>query len=223
MASDEWQFVRFTFGMAVLSTLLLIPPGLAVAWALARGKWRGKALVETLVTLPLVLPPVVTGLVLLKLLGRRGIIGKWAHDSLGIDMAFTWRAVVVALAIMSFPLFVRAARTAFEGVNSELEQIANTLGAGIWKVFFTITVPLAKRGLLAGVMLAFARALGEFGATITVAGNIPGQTTTTSVAVYQHIQTGEDSRAWMLAGISAVLAFAAVLTAQVMSGTRKET
>jgi molybdate transport system permease protein len=222
MASDEWQFVRFTFGMAVLSTVLLIPPGLAVAWALARGQWRGKALVETLVTLPLVLPPVVTGLVLLKLLGRRGFIGKWVHDSFGMDMAFTWRAVAVALAIMSFPLFVRAARSAFEALNPELEQIAKTLGAGAWKVFFTITVPLAKRGLLAGVMLAFARALGEFGATITVAGNIPGQTTTASVAIYQYIQNGEDSHAMMLAGVSAVLAFAAVLVAQLMSENRRQ-
>src|SRR4051794_22835562 len=222
MGSDEWQFVRFTFGMALLSTLLLIPPGLAVAWALARGDWRGKALVETLVTLPLVLPPVVTGLVLLKLLGRRGLVGRWMYETCGIDIAFTWRAVVVALAIMSLPLFVRAARSAFEGVNFELEQIARTLGAGPWKVFFTISMPLAKRGLLAGVMLAFARALGEFGATIMVAGNIPGQTTTTSVAIYQHIQNGEDTRAWMLAGVSAILAFAAVLAAQAMAGGKRK-
>jgi molybdate transport system permease protein len=221
MSAEEWQFVRFTFLMALLSTLLVLPVGLAVAWALARGKWRGKALVETLVTLPLVLPPVVTGLVLLKLFGRRGPLGAWLHEHLGMDVAFTWKAVVIALAVMSLPLFVRAARSAFEEVNPGLEQLARTLGAGEWRVFFTISLPLGRRGVLGGTLLAFARALGEFGATIMVAGNIPGQTTTTSVAIYQHIQNGEDAHAWALAGVSAVLAFAAVLVAQVLAERKK--
>jgi molybdate transport system permease protein len=211
MSNEEWQFVGFTMRMAVLSTLLVAPAGLAVAWLLARPRWRGKALVETLVTLPLVLPPVVTGLVLLKLFGRRGPFGHWLHDQFGLDVVFTWRAVALALAVMSLPLFVRAARTAIEEIDPLFEQIARTLGAGEWRVFFTITVPLARRGLVAGLLLAFARALGEFGATILVAGNIPGQTTTISVAIYQHVQLGQDSQAWALAGVSAALAFVAVL------------
>src|SRR5215468_2841924 len=211
MSSEEWQFVRFTFLMALLSTLLVLPVGSAIAWALARGKWRGKALVETLVTLPLVLPPVVTGLVLLKLFGRRGAIGGWLHEHLGMDVAFTWRAVVIALAVMALPLFVRAARSAFEEVNPGFEQMARTLGAGEWRVFFTITLPLARRGVLVGTLLALARALGEFGATIMVAGNIPGKTTTLSVAIYQYVQLGQDPEAWTLAAVSALIAFAAVL------------
>src|SRR5258706_801350 len=171
MSSEEWQFVRFTFAMALLSTLLVVPIGLAIAWGLAKGSWRGKALVEPLVTLPLVLPPVVTGLVLLKLFGRRGLMGSWLHEHLGLDVAFTWRAVAIALAVMSLPLFVRAARSGFEEVNPLFEEMGRTLGAGEWRVFCTITLPLARRGVLAGTMLALARALGEFGATIMVAGN----------------------------------------------------
>src|SRR5579883_936865 len=182
MSFEEWQLIGFTARMAALSTVLVLPFGLALAWCLARLRWRGKALLETLVTLPLVLPPVVTGLALLQIFGRRGFIGKYLHDVLGLDVIFTWRAVVIALAVMSVPLLVRAARTAFEEVDVTLEQIARTLGAGEWRVFFTVTLPLARRGVLGGTLLAFARALGEFGATIMVAGNIPGQTTTLSLA-----------------------------------------
>lgn len=210
MTAEEWQFIRFTAGMAVLSTLLILPAGLAVAWLLARRHWYGKTLVETLVSLPLVLPPVVTGLVLLRLFGRRGPLGRWLFDGFGLEVAFTWKAVVLALAVMSFPLLVRAARTAFEQVNPLYEQLARTLGASEWRVFFTITLPLARRGVIAGALLAFARALGEFGATILVAGNIPGQTTTLSVAIYHHVQLGQDDRAWALAAVAALLAFLAV-------------
>ena len=210
MSREEWQFVEFTARMAVLSTLLLLPFGLALAWWLARVQWRGKVIAETLITLPLVLPPVVTGLVLLKLFGRRGPVGHWLLEMFGWDVVFTWRAVVIALAVMSLPMFVWAARTAFEEVNPTFEQMGRTLGAGEWRIFFTITLPLAKRGVLAGTMLALARALGEFGATIMVAGNIPGETTTLSVAIYQYVQLGQDAHAWMLAGVSAVLAFVAV-------------
>jgi len=212
MSTQDWQFVGFTARMALASTLLVLPLGLALAWSLARPRWRGKALVETLVTLPLVLPPVVTGLVLLKLFGRRGPVGHWLHQQFGLDIVFTWRAVVLALAVMSLPLFVWAARTTIEEVNPMFEQIARTLGAGEWKVFFTITLPLARRGVLGGAVLAFARALGEFGATIVVAGSIPGQTTTLAVATYQYVELGQDSRAWTLAAVSAALAFLAVLT-----------
>jgi molybdate transport system permease protein len=221
MTSEDWQLVGFTARMAALSTLLVIPFGLAVAWCLARLEWRGKAWVETLVTLPLVLPPVVTGLVLLKLFGRHGLAGSWLYAHLGWDVVFTWRAVMLALAVMSLPLFVRAVRTAFEEVDPLFEQIARTLGAGEWRVFFTVTLPLARRGVWAGTLLAFARALGEFGATITVAGNIPGQTTTLSVAIYQAVQLGEDTHAWILAGVSSALAFLAVLTSEFLMQRRK--
>jgi molybdate transport system permease protein len=220
MNPEEWQFVGFTTRMAVTSTLVVAPFALAIAWSLARLRWRGKALVEALVTLPLVLPPVVTGLVLLRLFGRRGLVGRWLYEQFGVQVIFTWRAVVIALAVMSLPLFVRAARVAFEEVNPRLEQMARTLGAGEWRVFFTITLPLARRGVLGGTLLAFARALGEFGATIMVAGNIPGQTTTLSVAIYQYVQLGQDERAWVLAAVSALLAFLAVLGSEYLTPGR---
>lgn len=221
MSSEEWQLIGFTARMAALSTLMVLPVGLAVAWCLARLQWRGKALLETVVTLPLVLPPVVTGLALLKLFGRRGLLGRWLHQVFGLDVIFTWRAVVLALAVMSLPLLVRAARTAFEEVDRAFEQIARTLGAGEWRIFLTVTLPLARRGVLAGTLLAFARALGEFGATIMVAGNIPGHTTTLSVTVYQQVQLGDDAHAWLLAGVSACLAFLAVLASEYLVRGRK--
>lgn len=210
MNGEDWQFIRFTAGMAVSSTALIVPLGLPLAWLLARREWPGKALVETLVSLPLVLPPVVTGLVLLKLFGRRGPVGAWLEAAFGIEVAFTWKAVVLALAVMSIPLLVRAARTAFEEVDPGFEQLARTLGAGEVRVFLTVTLPLARRGVWAGVFLAFARALGEFGATIMVAGSIPGQTTTLPVAIYQNVQLGRDEHAWALAGVAAAMAFLAL-------------
>jgi len=216
MTREEWQLVGFTARMAVLSTVLILPVGLGLAWCLARLRWPGKTVVETVVTLPLVLPPVVTGLALLKLFGRHGPIGRWLHDGFGIDVIFTWRAVVIALGVMSLPLLVRAARSGFEEVDERLEQIARTLGASEWRIFWTITLPLARRGVLGGTLLAFARALGEFGATIMVAGNILGQTTTISVAVYQRVQLGEDSQAWALAAVSASLAFVAVFGSELL-------
>jgi len=221
MTAQEWEFVRFTASMAALSTILMLPFGLTAAWCLAKAKWRGKTFVETLITMPLVLPPVATGLVLLKLFGRRGPAGRWLHEAFGLDIIFTWRAVAIALAVMSLPLFVRTARSAFEEVNPLFEEMGRTLGASEWRVFCTITLPLARRGVLAGMMLALARALGEFGATIMVAGNIPGQTTTLSIAIYQYVQLGQDSRAWTLAGISAFLAFAAVWGSEWMLRRRK--
>ncbi len=210
MTGDDWQLVGFSARMAVCSTLLILPPGVALAWFLARRQWPGKPLVETFVSLPLVLPPVVTGLALLQLFGRHGPLGHWLHGQFGIDVVFTAKAVVLALGVMSLPLLVRASRTAIEEVNPELEQIARTLGAGEWRVLLTVTVPLARRGICAGVLLAFARALGEFGATIMVAGNIPGRTTTLPVAIYSLVLSGEDTHAWTLAGISAGLAFVAL-------------
>jgi molybdate transport system permease protein len=222
MLAEEWQFISFTLRMAVAATLVILPPGLGLAWLLARRQWRGKALVETLVSLPLVLPPVVTGLALLKLFGRRGPLGHWLYDSLGVEVVFTWKAVMLALGVMALPLLVRAARTAFEEVDPLYEQLARTLGAGEWRVFFTITLPLARRGVLAGALLAFARALGEFGATIMVAGNIPGQTTTLSVAIYQYVQLGQEDHAWTLAAVAAGLAFLAVWASEHFLRQRKK-
>jgi molybdate transport system permease protein len=206
--------VWFTAWVSALSTILILPAGLGVAWLLARHQWWGKSIVETVVSFPLVMPPVATGLVLLKLLGRRGPIGSFLHDRLGVDVVFTWRAVLIALAVMSFPLLVRSARIAFVEINPRLEQIARTLGASDCRVFFTITIPLALRGILGGMLLSFARALGEFGATIMIAGNIPGQTSTLSLSIFQSVQMGEDDHAFRLLGISTVLAFVAVWSSE---------
>jgi molybdate transport system permease protein len=164
--------------------------------------------------LPLVMPPVATGLILLQLLGRRGVIGGWLHRTFDVDIVFTWRAIVAAMMVMSFPLLVRAARVAFEEVNPRLEQIARTLGAGNARVFFTITLPLAARGIVSGMLLAFARAIGEFGATILVAGNIPGRTSTLSLAIYNYVQLGRDAEAFRLLGVAVIIALLAVWTAE---------
>jgi molybdate transport system permease protein len=216
MSAEEWRIVWFSAWVAALSTLVILPPGVGLAWLLARHEWRGKSLVETFVSLPLVMPPVATGLILLKLLGRRGPIGGFLHDTFSLDIVFTWRGVLVALGVMSFPLLVRSTRVAIEEVNPRLEQIARTLGAGNTRVFCTITLPLALRGLLGGMILAFARALGEFGATIMVAGNIPGQTSTLSLSIYQSVQLGQDADAFRLLGISVALAFLAVWTSEIL-------
>jgi molybdate transport system permease protein len=222
MTAADWQVVVFTLRMAGLATLLILPPGLLLAWALARFQWPGKSLVETLVALPLVMPPVATGLILLQAFGRRGPIGKLLHD-MGFEVVFTWRAVVLAMAVMSFPLLVRTARVAFEGVPARLEQIARTLGAGELRVFFAVTLPLALRGILGGTLLAFARALGEFGATILVAGNIPGRTTTLSLGIYQLVQLGRDGEAYRLMAVTVVIAFVAVWWSEWLLRRRQRT
>jgi len=200
----------FTLGVALLSTLLILPGGIALGWLLARRRWPGKAIVETLVALPLVVPPVATGLVLLKIFGRRGIFGAFLENTLGFPVVFTWKAVVLATAVMSFPLLVRTARVAFEEVDARLEEAARTLGAGPWDAFCSVTLPLAARGLLAGGVLAFARALGEFGATVMIAGIIPGETITLALGIYHEVQLGRDAQAFGLLGISVALAFGAV-------------
>ncbi len=207
MTAEELQIVWFSVRMAALAALLILPPGLAIAWALARYQWRGKTIVETLVALPLVMPPVATGLILLKLFGRRGPLG-W------LEVVFTWRAVVLAMMVMSFPLLVRAARVAFEQVNPRFEDVARTLGASDPRVFATISLPLASRGVIGGLLLAFARSLGEFGATILVAGNIPGRTSTVAVSIYNFVQLGRDADAFRLLSFSVVAAFAAVWIAE---------
>jgi molybdate transport system permease protein len=209
MTFEEWQIIWFTAWVAALSTIVILPFGLAAAWLLARHDWPGKTLFETIITLPLVMPPVATGLILLTCFGNSGI-GGFIHKYLGFRIIFTWRAVLLALAVMSFPLLVRSTRVAFEGVNPRLEQIARTLGAGNFRVFFTISVPLALRGIVSGMLLAFARALGEFGATVMVAGNITGKTTTISLAIFESVQDFQDTEAYRLLGVSVALAFIAV-------------
>jgi molybdate transport system permease protein len=170
----------------------------------------GKTLVETIVALPLVMPPVATGLILLNLLGRRGPIGSFLQNTFGTDIVFTWKAVVAAMAVMSFPFLVRTARLAFEEINPRLEHVARTLGASPARVFATITLPLAARGMIAGAVWAFARALGEFGATIMVAGNIPDRTTTISIQIYSDIQLNQEGHAWQLLAVAVLLGFAAI-------------
>jgi molybdate transport system permease protein len=209
MQEGEAWIVAFTAGMAALSTLLILPFGVFTAWYLARHSFPGKALVETLITLPLVMPPVATGLILLKLLGRRGPLGAPLHDVFGLDVVFTWRGVVAAMAVMSFPFLVRTARVGFERVDPLLEKSARTLGAGRLRVFFRVTLPLASGGVAGGTLLAFARALGEFGATVLVAGSIPGRTTTLPVAIYNLVQLGRDGDAFRLLSWSVALAFVA--------------
>lgn len=210
------QVTLFTLGVALLSTLLILPPGVALGWLLARRNWPGKVLVETLVALPLVIPPVATGLVLLKLFGRRGPLGLLAQNVFGVEIVFTWKAVVLATAVMSLPLLVRSARVAFEEVPQRIEGVARTLGAGPWRTFFTITLPLARRGLLAGCVLAFARALGEFGATVMIAGMIPGETITLALGIYHEVQLGHDDVALGFLGVSVTLAFGALAVSEWM-------
>ena len=221
MSPEDWQIVWFTAWVSALSTIVILPFGLAAGVLLARFDWPGKSVVETIISLPLVMPPVATGLILLGLLGRRGALGGFLHGTLHLDIVFTWLGVLVSLCVMSFPLLVRSARVAFEEVNPRLEQIARTMGASDARVFWRITVPLAARGITAGMILAFARALGEFGATIMVAGNIPGRTTTLSLAIFQSVQLGQDRHAFRLLGVSVALAFAAVWTSEYLARRRR--
>ena len=209
MASDVWQIASFTVVMALLATMVMLPPGVALAWLLARGRFPGRTVIETAVSLPLVMPPVATGLILLELFGRRGPIGR-VLAAAGIEVVFTWKAVVLAMAVMGLPLLVRAGRAGFEQVDQRYEQIAQTLGAGPARVFLTISLPLAGRGVVAGALLGFSRALGEFGATIMIAGSIPGTTLTLASAIYGYVETGQDTALFMLLGVSVVIAFAAL-------------
>lgn len=209
MNAETWVIARFTVTMAALATVLVLPPAIAVCWVLARREFRGKALLETIVSLPLVLPPVASGLMLLWLFGRRSPFGR-ALDAAGIEVVFTWKAVVIAMMVISFPLVARSVRAGIEQVDRRFEQIAATLGAGPFRIVRTVTLPLASRGIIAGAILGFSRALGEFGATIMIAGAIPGQTQTLAVGIYTLVETGREDAAWSLVVVSAVLAFAAI-------------
>ena len=206
---DAWSITWFTLACALGATALMLPPGVALAWILARRTFIGRSILETFVSLPLVMPPVATGLILLVLLSRRGFLGSF-FDAAGIEVVFTWKAVVIAMAIMGMPLLIRTARTGFEQVNRRYEDVAATLGASPARIFFTISLPLAWPSVLSGAVLAFARALGEFGATMVVAGSIPGATRTLAVAIYSYTETGQDSRAVTLLGVSAAIAFVAL-------------
>ena len=217
MSAEILQVTSFSLAMAAVATLVMLPPGVGLAWVLSRRSFPGRHVVETLVSLPLVLPPVATGLILLRLLGRRGPLGH-VLDAAGVEIIFTWRAVVVAMAVMGLPLLVRAARSGFEHVDRRYEQIAETLGASAARVFFTISLPLAWRGVLAGAVLGFSRALGEFGATIMIAGALPG-TRTLSVAIYSYTQTGRDAAAVALIVAAATIAFAAIFVSNRLSST----
>jgi molybdate transport system permease protein len=216
---DIWRLTWFTVACAAGATALVLPVGIAIAWALARGRFPGRSVLEAIVTLPLVMPPVATGLILLLLLGRRGFLGRLLQQA-GIEVVFTWKAVVLAMAVMGLPLLVRTARAGFEHVDRRYEQVAATLGAPPMRAFLTVRLPLAWPSVLAGAVLAFARALGEFGATIVVAGSIPGATRTLAVAIYTYSETGRDAQAVLLVAISAAIAFAALVCSNALAGRR---
>jgi molybdate transport system permease protein len=203
------EVLALTVSVALAATAAMLAPGIALAWWLARTRSPLRTLVETLVALPLVLPPVATGYLLLRALGRRGWLGAWLEGA-GIEVIFTWKAVLIAMVVMGMPLLVRTARAGFEQTSRRYEQIAETLGAGPWRVFVTISLPLSARAVLAGALLAFSRALGEFGATIVVAGSIPGETRTLAVAMYGYLETGRDGEATTLLVASLAIAMAAV-------------
>jgi molybdate transport system permease protein len=204
-----WQITAFTMVTAAGATALMVPPALLGGWLLARRRFRGRVLLETFVSLPLVMPPVATGLILLLLFSPRGPAGRFLAAA-GVEVVFTWRAVVLAMTVMGLPLFVRSVRAGIEQVDRRYEAVASTLGASPLRVFFSITLPLAFPAVLAGAVLGFARALGEFGATIMIAGSIPGATQTLSVAIYTFADTGRDREAAMLLGVSAAIAFGAL-------------
>ena len=200
----------FTATMALMATLVALPPAVALGWVLARKPFRGRSIVETLCTLPLVMPPVATGLILLRLFGRRSPVGQ-VLDSAGFDLIFTWKAVVMAMAIMSLPIILLTAKAGFEQLNPRFEAMAASLGATPLRIFFRVSLPLAGRSIVAAALLGFARALGEFGATIMVAGGIPGQTETLAVAIYRLTEIGREDDATGLMLLSIVLAFLAML------------
>jgi len=193
---------------AMLATLC----GIGLAFAVARARFPGKEVFDAMMTLPMVMPPTVLGYYLLVLVGRRGVIGEWLYENLGISLVFTWQGAVLAAAVVALPLVYKASRAAFEGVEPQFEQAARVLGKPEFEVFLRVTLPLAWRGILAGAMLAFARALGEFGATLMVAGSIPGRTQTLSIAVYEAVQAGKDDVANFLVIVTSLVCMAILLS-----------
>ena len=219
LTPDEWQALGLSLRVASLSVLASLPLALGLAWLLSRRRFPGRLLVEALLFLPLTLPPVVTGYALLVLFGRHGALGEWLAD-VGIVFAFRWTGAVLAAAVMGFPLLVLSIRVAFDGVDRRLEHAAETLGAGAWRRFATIVVPLSVRGIVAGCVLAFARAFGEFGATISFVSNIPGETRTLPIAIYELMNMpGGLPGVQRLTVVALVVAFSATLAAAVLGGT----
>ena len=215
LSPQDWTAVQLSLRIAIVSTLVALPFGIAIGMLLARGSFWGKSLLDAVVHLPLVLPPVVTGYLLLISLGRKAPLGAFLADHFGVVFSFRWTGAALACGVMAFPLMVRAIRLSIEAIDRRLEDAAATLGANPGWTFVTVTLPLALPGIIAGMMLAFARALGEFGATITFVSNIPGETQTISAAIYTLIQVpGGDSDALKLVVISIIISFAALLASE---------
>jgi molybdate transport system permease protein len=211
----ELTAIALSLKVALAAVLCSLPFGIALGWLLARRSFPGKLLLDTVLVLPLVLPPVVTGYVLLVLFGTKGPVGAFLQEHLGFTFAFRWTGAALASAIMGFPLMVRAIRLSIENVDRRLEQAAATLGANPWRVFFTMTLPLAGPGVIAGSVLAFAKALGEFGATITFVSSIPGETQTLSSAIYGLMQVPDgEAGIWRLTAVAVAMSFAAVLVSE---------
>jgi molybdate transport system permease protein len=218
--SSAWIALALSLKVAGWATALNLVLGVTAGYALARLRFPGRDVLDALLTLPMVLPPTVLGYYLLVVLGKRGWLGGWLHEQFGIQLIFTWQGAVIAATIVAFPLVMKAARAAFEGVDPRLEQAARVLGLGEVAVFFRVTLPMAWPGILAGVLLAFARALGEFGATLMVAGSIPGQTQTLSIAVYEAVQAGQDGQAHVLVLVTSLTCITVLLLAGRLSRGR---
>ncbi|MEH2919941.1 molybdate ABC transporter permease subunit [Samsonia erythrinae] len=216
MLSDyEWQAVELSLKVSIMAVACSLPFGILTAWILVRCRFPGKSLLDSVIHLPLVLPPVVIGYLLLVAMGRRGVIGSWLYDWFGFSFSFSWRGAALASAIVAFPLMVRAIRLSLDAVDTRLEQAARTLGATPWRVFFTITLPLSFPGIVVGTVLAFARSLGEFGATITFVSNIPGETRTIPLAMYTLIETpGAEADAARLCMIAIALSLVSLLASE---------
>ena len=213
MDSSVWITLALTLKVAAWATAINLVLGVAVGWWLARKRFVGREFVDALLTLPLVLPPTVLGYYLLVVIGKRGWLGAWLQSTFGINLIFTWQGAVIAATLVAFPLILKAARTAFEAVDPQLEQAARVLGLAEWAVFFRVTLPMAWPGILAGTLLVFARSLGEFGATLMVAGSIPGRTQTLSIAVYEAVQAGQDDQAAFLVAVTSITCMAVLLAA----------
>jgi molybdate transport system permease protein len=210
---SAWVALALTLKVAACATALNLLLGVGVGYAMARWRFPGRDVLDALFTLPMVMPPTVLGYYLLVLLGTQGPIGHWLLQQFGIRLIFTWQGAVIAATVVAFPLVFKAARAAFEGVEPQLEDAARTLGIDEVAVFFRVSLPLAWRGILAGLLLAFARALGEFGATLMVAGSIPGKTQTLSIAVYEAVQAGQDDAAGFLVAVTSIACVAVLLAA----------
>ncbi len=218
LSPPEWQAVGLSLRVSLWATLVSLPFGIAIAWILARKRFPGHGLLNGIVLLPLILPPVVTGYLLLLTFGRKGAVGAFLEQTFGLIFAFRWTGAALAAAVMAFPLMVRAIRLSIEAVDPKLEQAAGTLGASPPMVFLTVTLPLILPGVLTGAILAFAKAMGEFGATITFVANIPGQTQTLPSAIYTFLQVpGGDAQAFRLVAISITVAAAALILSEVLS------